>query len=170
MVFYQVIGKKKVLKQIFPHKDNINEDTKIEVFISKTVDELNIEYIYQYIDKIAKGITKEYRIIKFDRNDNLRNMHNITESLLKNNIYSNIIGVFIFKYLNTKDIKMLWFGALYSYNVFGFIKNNWICVNKSLNEICNENARNVIKLINDKIIEIKINLETVATKETLNII
>jgi len=34
-------------------------------------------------------------------------MHNITESLLKNNIYSNIIGVFIFKYLNTKDIKML---------------------------------------------------------------
>lgn len=97
-------------------------------------------------------------------------MHNITERLLKINLNSNIIGVFIFKYLNTKDIKMLWFGALYSYNVFGFIKNNWICVNKSLNEICNENARNVIKLINDKIIEIKINLETVATKETLNII
>ena len=48
-------------------------------------------------------------------------MHNITERLLKINLNSNIIGVFIFKYLNTKDIKMLWFGALYSYNVFGFI-------------------------------------------------
>ena len=46
-------------------------------FICKTLEEFRNEYVAQYIDKITKGIIKDFRNIDFERNEPVRKLHNI---------------------------------------------------------------------------------------------
>ena len=155
--------------RVFPDKEKLDKGKKNDSFISKTLEDYKKEFVDQYLGQITKGITKGYIIAEFERNDTVRNLHNITYRLLNFILYSNIFGAFILDYLTNEEIKMFLLEDLSPHTVFNIIKKDWNYLNNSLKEIGIENVKIFINIILDKIIELMINLESVDTKEKLNL-
>ena len=155
--------------RVFPDKQSLDRGKKNNSFICKTLEEFRNEYVAQYIDKITKGIIKDFRNIDFERNEPVRKLHNITYRLLNFILYSNLLGAFILKYLSNEEMRMLLVDKLHPYSLFGIIKKDWVILNNSLKEIGIENVQIFINIILNEIIELMANLESVDTEEKLNL-
>ena len=151
--------------RVFPDLNSLNNGKKNDSFIVKTLEQFKTEYVDQYLLQNAKGIMKDYRNNDFERNDPVRNLHNITYRLLNFILYSNILGAFILNYLNNQEMSNFLIEFLEPYTLFGIIKKDWSILNNSLKEIGIENIQIFINIIFDKIIDLMINLESANTQD-----
>ena len=155
--------------RVFPDEESLKKGKKNDSFIVKTLEEFKKEYVDQYLDKVTKGIIKDYRTIEFERNEPVRNLHIITYRLLNFILYSNILGAFILNYLTNEEMRHFLIKYLHPDTLFCIVKKDWNFLNNSLKEIGIENIQVFINIIFIKIIELMINLESVETIEKLNL-
>ena len=154
--------------KVFPDKERLERGKKNNSFISKTLEEFKNEYVVQYIDKITKGIIKDYRKREFERDEPVRNLNNISYRLLNFILYSNLLGAFILNYLTNEEMREFLIQNLEPFTLFSVIKKDWSFLNDLLKKNGIENVQIFINTIQKEIIEKMIKLESVDTKEKLN--